>query len=127
MRTPSAPSAQLDLFGEIAAAEARAQARREWNANPQTCPHCGRTEPTGFLLSNNHVLGYGPDDWRLYTDHCSAMYLSRNHVLYDADPSNDRQADLPRTVARAREVWANRLDDLRASLAEHDIDLDELP
>lgn len=118
-------STQPDLFGEADAAEARAEAWREWYANPQTCPHCGKTEPTGFLLNNNHVLGYGPDSKRLYTDHCTAMYLTRNHVVYGVKHRTGEA--LARDAARAREVWANRLDDLRASLAEHGIDLDELP
>jgi len=124
MRTPTQP----DLFGEADAAEARAEAWREWTANPQTCPLCGNTERTGFLLNNNHLLGYGPDSKRLYTSECTAMYLTRNHVLFWARPEVEdlTGGQLARDLRRAREVWANRLDDLRASLAEHGIDLDEL-
>jgi hypothetical protein len=122
MRTPSA---QPDLFGEADAAEARSEARREWNANPQTCPLCHRTEATGFRLNQHHMLNYGPDDWRIYTSTCMVMHLTRNHVLYDVQTGQlDR---LPTTVATAREAWQHRLDDLRASLAGHGIDLDALP
>ncbi|MFT4296520.1 MAG: hypothetical protein QM582_14020 [Micropruina sp.] len=121
---------QLDLFGEDEAKEARRQRWREWNNTPQTCPLCHRTEPTGFLLSNNHLVFVGPDpeDQRLYTTECSAMRLSRNHVLYWFRPEVTPPADQPaRDIARARERWAHRLDDLRASLAKHGTDLDELP
>lgn len=121
------PTTQPDLFGEADNAEARAQTRREWNASPQTCPLCGLTEPTGFRLSQHHILGYGPfpEDQRIYTVECLPMYLTRNHVLYGVEHRSGDE--LARDVASARGAWANRLDDLRASLAAHGIDLDELP
>lgn len=112
---------QFDLFGQDEAEEAARLKRARYWRTPQTCPFCGATEPTGMLLDNNHGTTYGTNP---YVDHCTAMFLTANHVAYAANqPDPDH---LKRDLARAREVWANRVDDLRQLLAGRGLDLDEL-
>lgn len=120
---------QLDLFGEEEAKEARRERQREWRDNPQTCPLCGLTEPSGFLLNNNHGWGFGPD----FPDEdprgeCTAMRLTQAHLLFwhRADVRDLSGGQLARDLTRCLEVWANHLDELAASLAEHGVDLDAL-
>ena len=45
---------QLDLFGAVEAEEARRATQRQFDRTPQTCPCCGKAEPSGTLLENNH-------------------------------------------------------------------------
>ena len=105
---------QYDLFGQTEAAEARAERDRQ----PQMCDLCGKTEPTGWLLRNNHGT-------RLDASECWAMYLTRNHVLWSAKHGNSEHLD--RDLARARDVWRHHLDALAASLADHGLDPDGRP
>lgn len=123
------PSGEPDLFGEVAAAEARAARWREWIDNPQPCPQCGLTERSGFAITNSHVLGYTPDNTKLYTDECAPMWLSINHVKwwFNPDVVDLTGGQLARDAARMREVWQHHPARLRARLAEHGIDLDALP
>ena len=120
---------QYDLFGDTEAAEARRAARLAWDANPQTCPACGRTEPSGYLLRNNHGFdqdGRGPS---IAPDgsECIAMYLTRNHVLWAASRGrDDNRSHLPAMLARAREVWADHLDELHASLIARGVPTEDL-
>ena len=117
---------QPDLFGDFDAAEERAAIRQAWTSSPQVCPLCGNTEPTGFLLNNNHMLNWGPflEDQTLHTTECTAMYLTRNHVAFAAKAGAADQ--LARDLPRALHIWQHHRDRLAASLATYGVDLDHL-
>jgi len=99
---------QPDLFGDYDAAQERAAL---WQ-RPATCPSCETTEPSGYLLSNNH--GYDPETMQIsgwprfqhpnYGAMCTAQFLTRNHIIYaarhaSADSGRD---ELDREMARGR-------------------------
>lgn len=121
---------QLDLFGAVEAEEARRATQQQFDRTPQTCPCCGKAEPSGTLLENNHGIhadGSGPS-FEADGSVCVAMWLTRNHVVWAASTGrDDNRSHLPKMLARAREVWHLHLDELHASLVARGVPAEDLP
>lgn len=78
-----------------------------------TCPWCGQTEPSDWLLRNNHWVrlpGETGYNWCEANDMCIAMSLTRSHVESYArrGSGDDRLACLERAIERAEQLWAKK-------------------
>lgn len=111
---------QLDLFGEIEAAETYAQVM----ARPGVCPFCRQATPDQHYL-RAHL-------WRHDDGICQAMHQALSHVVHSCH--NVRTGEdgwwaaqhLDDDLARARELWDGRLDQLVAELARCEISIADL-
>jgi hypothetical protein len=92
---------QPDLFGEWDAQqerEAEQQRLREQEMQPQSCPYCGREEPSGWLLNVNHNVGWETGKANAGWDKCLAQMLRSNHLIAAVRQGRDRTPYIERVI-----------------------------